>query len=234
MGIRPAGVRNSYQKKEEMKKLTAVQWQSLLYKFTADEDFRPGIQKPFMQGGYICATNAYIVLRVNRKLIPPSNDDYVPKGYVPNVTAVMPNPNPTPTFTITIKAIRECLVALGLNYDILTKNCPECDGSGDVDWYYTDRDGDTHTMVDKCPCCDGMGEVANGDDRYCAIGDRATLAHFMILTHYVMNSLGIETLKCTWGKGNLLFNLSDGVDILVATVPIPESKRSFPIKIEEL
>lgn len=215
-----------------MKGLTAGQWRSILYKFTADEDFRPAIQKPFRQGGYICATDAHIVLRVNRKLIPPSDDDYTPKGRVPDVSKVMPELNPT--FTITIKAIRESLVALGLNYDILSKNCPECDGSGDVDWYYTDRKGDTHTLTEACPCCNGFGEVANGDDCYCSIDDKATHAYFMILTHCVMVNLGIETLKCTWSKSSLRLNLADGVDILVATVPIPESRESFPIKIKEI
>lgn len=214
-----------------MKQLNADQWRRILYKFTADEDFRPGIQKPFEQWGYICATDAYVVLRVDKTLIPESSGKYIPKGHVPAVSKVMPKPNPT--FTISLKDLRGCLVALGLDYRT-TKSCPECDGSGDVDWYYTDRDGDTHTNVDDCPYCGGTGEIDNGCDRYCTIGDKAILAYLMILTHYAMESLGIETLKCTWGNGRLLFNLEDGVDILVSAVPIPESKKHFPIKIEEL
>lgn len=215
-----------------MKNLSADQWRSLLYKFTSDEDFRPGLQKPFEQDGYICATETHVILRVDKNLIPKSNDDYTPKYRVPTVANVMPTPDPT--FTISLKEIQSCLVALGLNYDRLTKNCPECGGSGDVDWYYTDRDGDTHTKIDDCPYCGGSGDIHNGNDRYCTIGDKDTLAYHLILTHYALVNLGVDTLKCTWGNNSLLLNLADGVDILVATVPIPQSKKTFPIKIEEL
>lgn len=215
-----------------MKQLNADQWRSLLYKFTSDEDFRPGLQKPFEQDGYIFATETHVVLRVDKNLIPISNDDYTPKNRVPTVAKVMPAPDPT--FTISLKEIQSCLVALGLNYDRLTKNCPECGGSGDVDWYYTDRDGDTHTKIDECPYCGGSGDIHNGNDRYCTIGDKAILAYYLILTHCVMVNLGIETLKCTLGNRSILLNLADGVDILVSAVPIPQSKKTFPIKIEEL
>lgn len=215
-----------------MKQLTADHWRNILYKFVSDEDFRPGLQKPFEQRGYVCATDAHVVLHVDRNLIPKGNDDYTPQEYVPNVSKVMPKPNPT--FTISIKDLRGCFVALGLNYDRLTKMCPECGGGGDVDWYYTDRTGDTHTKVDDCPCCSGTGEVHNGADCYCTIGDKAVLAYFMILTHYAMVNLDIDTLKCTWGNSSLLLNLTDGVDILIATVPIPESRKNFPIKIEKI
>lgn len=235
MGIRTNRSRTDNQKKEEMKNLNAEQWRHLLYKFTSDEDFRPGLQQPFEQDGYVCATESHVVLRVNKNLIPKSNDDYAPKHRVPTVAKVMPTPNPT--FTISLKEIQSCLVALGLNYDHLTKTCPECGGSGDVDWYYTDRDGDTHTKIDDCPCCGGSGEIQNGSDRYCSIGDRATLAYSMILVQYTMTALGVNTLRCTWhrmGKCSLLLNLADGVDILVSTVPIPESKKHFEIKTEEL
>lgn len=232
MGIRTFTRRNNPQKKEEMKKLSADQWRILLYKFTFDEDFRPGLQKPFEQGGFICATEAHVILRVDKNLIPKSNDDYTPKDRVPTVAKVMPTPDPT--FTISLKEIQSCLVALGLDYNHTTKNCPECGGSGDVDWYYTDRDGDTHTKVDKCPYCGGSGDIHNGNNRYCTIGDKATLAYHLILTHYVMVNVGIEALKCTWGDGSLLLNLADGVDILVSVVPIPESKKTHAIKIEEL
>lgn len=215
-----------------MKKLNADQWRNILYKFTSDEDIRPGLQKPFEQGGYICSTDAHVVLRVDKTLIPKSDDDYTPKGHVPNVAAVMPKPKPT--FTISLIDLRSNLVALGLDYNRTTKDCPECYGSGDVDWYYTDRDGDTHTKIDECPYCEGVGEIHNGNDRYCTIGNKATLAYFLILTHFVMEALGADTLKCTWGRSSILLNIADGVDILVSAVPIPESKKTFSIKIEEL
>lgn len=235
MGIRPAGGRNNHQKKEEMKKLTADQWRSLLYKFTEDEGFYPGLQHPFKQDGYVCATDTHAILRVDKDLIPKSNDDYVPKHRVPTIAKVMPTSNPT--FTISLKEIQSCLVALGLNYDHLDKECPGCGGSGDVDWYYTDRDGYTHTKMDDCPYCGGSGCIKNGSDRYCSIGDMVILAYHMILVQRTMTALGIDTLRCTWhrmGKRSLLLNFADGVDIVVATMPIPELKKHFPIKIEEL
>lgn len=215
-----------------MNKLNSGQWRSILYKFTSDEDFRPCLQKPFIQGKYICATDGHIILRVDRNIIPQSNEDYTPKGHVPDVSKVIPAPDPT--FTITLKEIINCLVASGLDYNHLTTNCDECDGTGDVRWEYRDRDCKYHTRIDKCPCCNGLGEIPNGYDRFCTIGEKATLAYHIILTHYIMNNLCVDDLSCTLGKGTLLLNIADGVDIVFAIVPIPESKETYPIKIKKL
>lgn len=212
-----------------MKKLNAGQWQDIFHTFTSNEDFRPQYTKPFKQGDYICATNGYIALRVDRRLIPQGSDDYTPKGKVPDVSKIMPKASPT--FAITLKDLRSCLVSLGLNYEHIMIACPECGGSGEVDWYFHGRGGNIHEKTDKCPICGGSGETLNGGDRYCTIGDNFILAYLMILVHYVAVRLDVDALKCTWGDRILLLNITDGVDIIVGTVPIPKSNKSQPIKI---
>lgn len=37
-------------------------------------------------------------------------------------------------------------------------DCPECAGTGRVEWEYTDDDGRTYYMEDDCPVCDGTGK----------------------------------------------------------------------------
>lgn len=37
--------------------------------------------------------------------------------------------------------------------------CEECEGSGEVEWEYTDLDGEIHFHDNDCPICDGKGEI---------------------------------------------------------------------------
>lgn len=58
------------------------------------------------------------------------------------------------------------LLSLQKAYDSLPKvedeeydqeECTECDGTGSVEWEYTDKNGKTHHQDFDCPACDGWG-----------------------------------------------------------------------------
>lgn len=204
-----------------MRELMPQQWQTLLNRFAEDlEGFRPAIEKPFEQDGYVCATDTHILIRVERELV---GVDYSTPTNAPMVSRVMPEPNPS--FIITRDDIFDALIKCGIdNIDRETEDCPHCHGFGDVTWEFYDNYGDRHTMVEDCPCCDGEGEVKNGIDKYIAIKDHVFLAYFLIKIFYVMRELEIEEADVTVSKPQShLFHLTDGIDILL--MPLPEENK---------
>ena len=141
-----------------MKELTQAEWHRLLTLFVADaEDMRPALMKPFEQDGYVCATNAYIILRVAKRFI---SEDFSTDKHLPDVASVTPEHNPISA--ITIDTLRGEFVRQKIDYDTTTADCPDCDDEGEVEWEYTDTDGDKHKMWAECPCCGGTGIIPNG------------------------------------------------------------------------
>lgn len=52
-----------------MRQLTPDGWRNLLYLFVADEEtMRPVMMKPFEQGGYVCASDTHVLIRVAKKI----------------------------------------------------------------------------------------------------------------------------------------------------------------------
>ena len=212
-----------------MKQISNSEWHRLLNMYVADEEsMRPGLMKPFEQDGYVCSTDTHTLIRVDKKYI---TDDYTTQLQVPTVSKVIPKPNPT--FAITDDGLRKAFSILGINYDTTTVDCPECDDECEVEWEYTDRDGDKHTMWGECPCCNGTGKVPNGADKYCGIGDNTICSYFMLLLYHVMLSLGVKKVKGTFGnRGQILFQIGDGIDVVVMSYILDKnsSKPRVPIK----
>lgn len=106
-----------------MKELTQAEWHRLLTLFVADaEDMRPALMKPFEQDGYVCATNAYIILRVAKRFI---SEDFSTDKHLPDVASVTPEHNPISA--ITIDTLRGEFVRQKIDYDTTTADCPDCD-----------------------------------------------------------------------------------------------------------
>lgn len=107
-------------------------------------------------------------------------------------------------------------VQRGINYDDLKIPCYHCDDESEVEWEFTDSDGDKHTMWAECPCCGGSGSIPNGTNHYLEIGECTISAYFMLLLYRTMVELGID--KVNVSKGNrqqFLFEIADGIDVLV-------------------
>lgn len=216
-----------------MKQISNSEWHRLLNLYVADEEsMRPALMNPFEQDGYVCATDTHTLIRVDKKYI---TDDYTTQSKVPNVSKVIPVPNPT--FAITDNELRKAFSILRIDYDATTVDCPECDDECEVEWEYTDRDGDKHTMYGECPSCNGTGRVPNGADKICEIGDKTICSHFILLLYHVMIALGIGEIKGTFGdKGQILFHVENGIDVVVMSCLLDKnsSKLRAPIKVTKL
>lgn len=61
----------------------------------------------------------------------------------------------------TFESLKKTLESFGMEEEqvIIEKGgeCEECGGSGEVEWEYTDLDGESHFHDDDCPVCNGDG-----------------------------------------------------------------------------
>jgi hypothetical protein len=216
-----------------MRQLTPDGWRNLLYLFVADEEtMRPVMMKPFEQGGYVCASDAHVLIRVAKKYI---TDDYSTPAKAPDVSRIIPAQ--PPTSKICANELRKAFTILGMDYDTTTIDCIECDNDCEVEWKYTDRDGDEHTKYAECLCCNGTGRVPNGADKYCEIGSNLVRAYFMLLLYRAMMELKVEEVKVSAGCNRpLKFNIGDGIDIVVMPCILDKysSKKRAPINMTKL
>lgn len=216
-----------------MRQLTSAGWRDLLNLFVAGaEEMRPVMMKPFERGGYVCASDTHILIRVSKKYI---TDDYTTMAKTPDVSRIIPA-NP-PTFKISVSQLRKAFTILGIDYDTTTIDCIECDNNCEVEWKYIDRDGDEHSKWAECPCCDGTGRVPNGADKYCELDSNLVCAYFMLLLYRAMMELEVDEVKVTMGCiSPIKFNLGDGIDIVVMPCILDKysSKLRVPVKMTKL
>lgn len=216
-----------------MRQLNSAEWRRLLRLFVADaEEMRPVLMTPFEQDGWVCSTDNHVILRVDKKFI---KDDYSTTKKTPKVASVMPQYDPE--FAITKTDLIQAFVRLHLDYNETEADCPYCDEECEVEWEYTDHDGDKHTMWAECPCCGGSGHLRNGINRYCELNGANLNSHYLILLYHVMTDLAIDRATVTIGSmRQLRFNIAQGVDIVIMPVILKDirSKSVASIKITKL
>ena len=120
--------------------------------------FNPCFREPFLNANYeseLWATDGHSLMVVNRECL---------SGEYPTKEVALPklmNMNENCSTIITQDALRVALsecpqvdeeIEIGDYMD-----CKECDGSGEVEWEYTDSKGLCHQQRFYCPCCDGSG-----------------------------------------------------------------------------
>jgi len=60
---------------------------------------------------------------------------------------------------IDLDALKKQIDELPNTKEYKTKECKECDGGGEVEYSYTDKNRTTHKKELDCPVCDGNGEI---------------------------------------------------------------------------
>lgn len=208
----------------------------LLNLYTAKDDYRPVLQHPFLQDGKVCATDGYMLIRIDAAKCDGEYSDK-PEGLTPPITApVIPTPNTSEP--LTRQQLEE---ALRQAPEEESRKCPDCGGSGLVQWEYTSKIGERHTRYEECPVCDGSGEVAT----YTAITCQFTLhgspfcRHILEVLLRTMKLLGTDTLTIIagpWEQRGLptvmpILLAADGVEILA--MPQLRSDRLKEIKIKK-
>ena len=106
------------------------------------------------------------------------------------------------------------------------RECEECNGRGDVEWEYTDKDGEMHFYYGDCPICHGEGKAEDvfestgfmipTEDSIVRIGQsffRGILAQKLL---WAMEYFNVD--KAAFAEGDISINitLNNGVKIAVA------------------
>ena len=127
-----------------------------LFGLFVDEDaYRPELNYPYRRDGYVYATDRHKLIRVKEDIV---SGDY-------EVTDKMKLNIPTDNcdYIISDKNIEKALSEIPKVKEIEEKEvkCSECDGTGEVDWEYRDKNGNDYENCFECPVCDGTGYVYN-------------------------------------------------------------------------
>lgn len=175
-----------------------------------DDDMRPGLESPMEQDGYICATDTRIAIRIKKEM---TTGEYEHRA-TPTFARVFPESKPK--YSIRVNTISEAISKCGLSMAAFV-DCPECNGSGEVEWHYHDKDGDTHTHDDECPLCHGDGTALNGINKFISLGnEHAFSAYYLICIVKAMRLLGVESISVTPNNFHgWLFEPCEGVEILL-------------------
>jgi len=207
--------------------------------FVGDDKFRSQFHKPFLQAGYVVATNANILIRVRQELL---KGEYSENSHVPTVSKVLTdyNFNKAVTLEKLEAAIAQCPLE---DEEILISEavyCPDCDGDGEVEWEYTDKAFITHREYHECPVCHGSGtrrpakyrKTGRKIPEYSAPIDVYGLnfrAMLLMTLCDAMRLLGLNQAQYVArhiGKANI-FHLIDGVDVIIMPLSGIESAVKY-------
>ena len=107
-----------------------------------------------------------------------------------------------------------------------TEECEECEGSGEVEWTYTDLENNTYELTSDCPVCDGEGETEGvfentgfmmpTEDSTVRIGKsffRGIEAQKLLWT---MEYFNVDKAEFSTSANSISFTLNNGVEIAVA------------------
>lgn len=207
--------------------------------FVGNDIYRPQLHKPFLQDGYVLATNANIMIRVRQELL---KEEYAENSHAPIVSKVLTSCNFDKAVTLEKleAAIAQCPLEDEKVMVRAAVDCPECDGDGEVEWEYVDSDGDTHHKYLDCPICDGTGEIHPAQYRktgrkipeYNVPIDVYGLNFSAMLLMTLCDAvklLGLSQARYVarhFGKANT-FRLIDGVDVIMMPLSIMEAVAKY-------
>lgn len=183
-------------------------------------------QKPYYetQCKKVSATNGAILI-----LIPPSMlSRNFEEAELPFINTVVRD---SVDGYFTLEALKKVLASFDMEEEARQTEkegkCKECKGSGDIEWEYTDKEGETHYRYFECPICKGEG-----------VNDIFKSTGFMIPNDYSFVRIGekrfrgIEAQKLLWameyfnvdkaafseGENSICFTLKNGVQIAAIVV----------------
>ena len=202
----------------------------LLMLFYDSDNYREVLRQPFLQDGKVCATDGHILIRIDSSLCEGSYDEK-PGGLTPPRTASV-----VPTVTIDIAVARQQIErALEQAPEECNRQCPECNGSGDVTWEYRDRHYNKHTMEETCPVCDGSGTV---DDytviKYQFIFCGKALGYHAVKTLLAaMSWLDIDTIRLVNADAKPMLFKPENMDVEILLMPQIRDKKLDCVKVVE-
>ena len=108
------------------------------------------------------------------------------------------------------------------------KECEECNGLGEVEWEYTDQDGEMHFHYGDCPSCKGEGKAEDvfessgfmipTDDSIVRIGKSFFRGIVIQKLLWVMEYFNVDKAAFAEGENSISVTLNNGVEIAIASL----------------
>ena len=124
------------------------------------------------------------------------------------------------------------------------RECEECNGLGEVEWEYTDKDGEMHFRYADCPSCKGEGKAkyvfeSTGftiptEDSIVRIGKSFFRGIVIQKLLWVMEYFNVD--KAAFAEGDISINitLNNGVKIAIASIDPFESQHIVTLETTKL
>lgn len=106
------------------------------------------------------------------------------------------------------------------------QECEECNGLGEVEWEYTDKDGEMHFHYGDCPFCNGEGKAEDvfgstgfmipTDDSIVRIGKSFFRGIVIQKLLWVMEYFNVDKAAFAEGDISISITLNNGVKIAIA------------------
>ena len=196
-----------------------------------DDELSPILNRPFFcePTGEVRATDGRLLLMVDPKLL---RRKYKSSDF----GAWLPIPAPNSDTIVTLDDIEAVFNQFELTPEMTYEEgedgeCPECDGTGCVQWKYFAQNGRTYCLEEDCPVCNGTGEsdcnmVPTGkmlppDNAMFVIDGVRFLASCIMKAVEGLRLLGCKELHhiSTSKDSPNLFAVQDGIRLLVMPCP---------------
>lgn len=217
-----------------------IAWKKLLDMFTDDPSIsiREWMTRPFVNTAHdneVWATDGRSALMIRKGMCPDKKYDRLEKRL-----EWIPGQEAEPIATFTIQTLRDALAKCPqeeiMEVDQEEKQCPECGGSGKVEWSYTASYGDQHFYEAEfeCPICGGDGileeEHSHPTGEYrvtlsAAVRILASTYRAMLLERLVdaAEIIGTETVTVLHRRSaqagihndGIVFGMADGIRLLI-------------------
>jgi len=129
----------------------------LLGLFTGHDESRPVLMFPNLKDGLVCASDGHVLISIpeDELTLQYNSVEKYPNGH--KLVSDMEKET-LRSIKVDIETLGKELARCRFEADKLIIKCKECNGSGNVEWEYEDRERDTHYRTEDCPLCDGTGE----------------------------------------------------------------------------
>lgn len=183
--------------------------------------------KPYYETQHkkVFSTDGYIVIFINPNMLLGSYEE----SEFLSIRKITLNPAEG---HFTLESLKKALESFGMEEEqvIIEKGgeCEECGGSGEVEWEYTDLDGESHFHDDDCPVCNGDGTTEGvfkntgfmipTDNSFVRIGKsffRGFVAQKLL---WAMEYFNVDKAGFSEGGKTICFTLENGVQIVAANI----------------
>jgi hypothetical protein len=129
--------------------------------FTGFDKYRPVFDNPFEQNGRIYATDAHVLIRIDKSKIQYDNEKIL-KVEQPNCEAIVPEKNCDEIVTVNAELFEQYKTEDELVKQGEDVECGLCNGEGTMtaDYHYK---GKWYKSEHECPVCDGSGYEEEGN-----------------------------------------------------------------------